>query len=250
VQPQRAVTDAQYCRLPLLFCDGIVSRGDFLQNKKIFTAEKYTREKNYTGCYDLFVTKIFLSYFRHTIDPGSSDRPSRDNFSHFRSAHMFADTDALQFLGFFAPLSLLCGAIALIDIRRGIIPNGLNLSIAGLGLLKAVIAGGVMAGAEAGCTAAAIGFIFWLLRRLYFALRKTQGLGLGDVKFLAAAALWIGVRGIPTLLLIATLTALAAAGSLQLAGRGMTRQTSLPFGPFLAIGLLLTLILQQFLSAV
>ena len=37
---------------------------------------------------------------------------------------------------------------------------------------------------------------------------------------------------------------------LQLAGRGMTRQTSLPFGPFLAIGLLLTLILQQFLSAV
>jgi len=184
------------------------------------------------------------------IDPGSPHRPSRDDFPHFRSAHMFADTDAMQFLWFFVPLSLLCGAIALIDIRRGIIPNGLNLSIAGLGLLKAVIAGGAMAGVEAGCTAAAIGFIFWLLRRLYFALRKTQGLGLGDVKFLAAATLWIGVRGIPTLLLIATLTALAAAGSLQLAGRGMTRQTSLPFGPFLAIGLLLTLILQQFLSAV
>jgi prepilin signal peptidase PulO-like enzyme (type II secretory pathway) len=100
------------------------------------------------------------------------------------------------------------------------------------------------------CEGAAIGAIFWLLKRLYFAFRKIQGLGLGDVKFLAAAALWIGVRGIPTLLLIATLTALVAAGSLQLAGRGMTRQTSLPFGPFLAIGLLLTLILQQFLSAV
>jgi leader peptidase (prepilin peptidase)/N-methyltransferase len=166
----------------------------------------------------------------------------------FRNAHMF--TDAMQFLGFFAPLSLLCGTIALIDIRRGIIPNGLNLLIAGLGLLKAVIAGGAIAGIEAGCTAVAVGAIFWLLRRLYFALRKTQGLGLGDVKFLAAAALWIGVRGIPALLLIATLTALTAAGSLQLAGRGMTRQTSLPFGPFLAIGLLLTLILQQFLSAV
>ncbi len=163
---------------------------------------------------------------------------------------MFADTDVLQFLGFFVPLGLLCGAIALIDIRRGIIPNGLNLSIAGLGLLKAVIAGGAMAGVEAAGTAAAIGLIFWLLRRLYFALRKTQGLGLGDVKFLAAATLWIGVRGIPTLLLIATLTALTAAGSLQLAGRGMTRQTSLPFGPFLAIGLLLTLIFQQFLTAV
>jgi leader peptidase (prepilin peptidase) / N-methyltransferase len=162
---------------------------------------------------------------------------------------MFADT-ATQFLGFFVPLSLLCGAIALIDIRRGIIPNGLNLSIAGLGLLKTVIAGGAGAGIEAGCTAAAVGSIFWLLRRLYVALRKTQGLGLGDVKFLAAAALWIGIQGIPTLLLLATLTALTAAGSMQLAGRGVTRQTSLPFGPFLASGLLLTTILQQFLGAV
>jgi leader peptidase (prepilin peptidase)/N-methyltransferase len=88
-----------------------------------------------------------------------------------------------------------------------------------------------------------------LLRRLYFVLRKIQGLGLGDVKFLSAAGTWIGIAGLPTLLLIATLIALAAAGSLQLAGRDMTRQTSLPFGPFLAIGLLLTLVLRQFLRA-
>lgn len=159
---------------------------------------------------------------------------------------MLADTEALPFFGFFVPLCLLCGALALIDIRRGIIPNGLNLVIAGLGLLKAAIGGGAMAGIEAGCEGAAIGVIFWLLRRLYFTLRKTQGLGLGDVKFLAAAGPWIGIAGLPALLLIATLTALAAAGRLQLAGRDMTRQTSLPFGPFLAVGLLLTMILQRF----
>jgi leader peptidase (prepilin peptidase)/N-methyltransferase len=159
---------------------------------------------------------------------------------------MLADTDALPFSGFFAPLCLLCSVLALIDIHRGIIPNGLNLLIGGLGLLKAAIAGGAMAGIQAGCEGAAIGLIFWLLRRLYFTLRKTQGLGLGDVKFLAAAGPWIGIAGLPSLLLIATLTALAAAGSLQLAGRDMTRRTSLPFGPFLAIGLLLTLVLQRF----
>ena len=159
---------------------------------------------------------------------------------------MFADTDALPFLGFFMPLCLLCGVLALIDIHRGIIPNGLNLLMAGLGLLRAGIAGGALAGTEAACEGAAIGLIFWLLRRLYFTLRKAQGLGLGDVKFLAAAGTWIGVAGLPSLLLIATLTALAAAGSLQLAGREMTRRTSLPFGPFLAIGLLLTVALQRF----
>ena len=64
-----------------------------------------------------------------------------------------------------------------------------------------------------------------------------------------AAGPWIGIAGMPMLLLIATLTALVAAGGLQLAGRDMTRQTSLPFGPFLAIGLLLTFVSQQFLGA-
>jgi len=39
-------------------------------------------------------------------------------------------------------------------------------------------------------------------------------------------------------LLIASLTALAATGMLRLAGQDMTRQTSLPFGPFLVVGLL------------
>jgi leader peptidase (prepilin peptidase) / N-methyltransferase len=161
---------------------------------------------------------------------------------------MLVDTEALQLLGFFTALFLLCGVLTLIDIRRGIIPDGLNLSIAGLGLVKTVVACGAMAGIEVACEGAIIGLTFWLLRRLYFAWRKIQGLGLGDVKFLAAATAWIGIAGIPGLLLIATLTALAAAGSLQLAGRGMTRRTSLPFGPFLASGLLLTFVSQQLLG--
>ncbi len=167
----------------------------------------------------------------------------------FCNADMSAQPETLQFLGFFAPLCLLCAALALTDIRRGIIPNGFNLSIAGLGLLKTVVTGGATAALELGCEGAAVGLIFWLLRRGYFVLRKTQGLGLGDVKFLAAAGTWIGIAGLPTLLLAATLAALAAAGGLQLAGRAMTRQSSLPFGPFLAIGLLLAVIAQQFQAA-
>jgi leader peptidase (prepilin peptidase)/N-methyltransferase len=162
---------------------------------------------------------------------------------------MPADFEALPFLAFLAPLGLLCVAVALIDLRHGIIPDGLNLSIAGLGLLKATVADGIAAGAEAAIAAFAIGALFWLLRRLYFAWRKIDGLGLGDVKFLAAATPWIGITGIPMLLLIAAITGLAAAGGLIWAGRSMTRQASLPFGPFLAMGLLLTLAMQQWLDA-
>ncbi len=99
-------------------------------------------------------------------------------------------------IGFFALLCLLSGVLAWIDIRHGIIPDWLNATIAGLGLSKAVVAGGAFAGLDAACEGAAIGVVFWLLRRLYFAFRKIQGLGLGDVKFLAAAGLWILVIGL------------------------------------------------------
>jgi leader peptidase (prepilin peptidase)/N-methyltransferase len=145
----------------------------------------------------------------------------------------------------FGLLCLLSAVLAWIDLRHGIIPDWLNLTIAGVGISKAVIIGGPLAGLEAACEGAAIGAIFWLLRRLYFAFREVQGLGLGDVKFLAAAGIWSGVAGLPVLMLVAALTALACAGVMQLAGRQLTRQTSMSFGPFLAIGLLFTLGMQQ-----
>lgn len=160
------------------------------------------------------------------------------------------DTEPFLFAGFFAMLGLLCGGLALIDFRRGIIPDALNLAVGGLGLAKAVADGGVAAGLEAIAEAIAVAAIFWLFRRLYFALRKIQGLGLGDVKFLAAAAPWVGIAGIPMLLLIAALSALLAMGGAQLAGQRLSRQMSLPFGPFLALGLLSTLAAQQWLGLI
>ncbi len=156
--------------------------------------------------------------------------------------------EAILFPGFFVLLCVLCGALALIDIRHGIIPDGLNLAIATLGLARTILAGGAMAGMEAIRDAIVVGAICWLLRRSYFAWRKMQGLGLGDVKFLAASAIWVDLPGTPMLILIAALTALVAAGGLQIAGHRLTRRTSLPFGPFLVVGLLSTLALQQWLT--
>jgi leader peptidase (prepilin peptidase)/N-methyltransferase len=161
---------------------------------------------------------------------------------------MLANSEALLFAGFYMLLCLLCGGLAVIDLRRGLIPDGLNLAIAGLGLMQAFVTDGATSAIEAAAEGLAAGAIFWLLRRLYFMLRKIDGLGLGDVKFLAAAAIWIGLAGLPTLILIAAISALAAAGGLQLAGQPMTRQTSLPFGPFLALGLLLTIPIEQWFN--
>jgi leader peptidase (prepilin peptidase) / N-methyltransferase len=160
-------------------------------------------------------------------------------------------TEPFLFAGFFATLSLLCGTLALIDFRRGIIPDALNLAVGGLGFAKAVVdGGGVTAGLEVIVETIAVAAFFWLFRYLDFALRKIQGLGLGDVKFLAAATPWVGVAGIPMLLLIAALSALLTISGAQLAGQSLTRQTSLPFGPFLALGLLSTVAAQQWFGLI
>lgn len=144
-----------------------------------------------------------------------------------------------------ALLYLATASLAWIDLRRGIIPDWLNLAIAVVGLARAAVLDGWAAALSAGCEGIIIGVIVWLLRQLYFMFRKFQGLGLGDVKLLAASGVWIGIAGVPLQLLVASLTALAAAGVVQLTGRSMTRQTTMPFGPFLALGLLVTLALQQ-----
>ena len=142
-------------------------------------------------------------------------------------------------------LSLAALALALIDLRQGIIPNWLNLAIAFDGLARSAALDGLAAALLAGCEGLIVGAIAWLLRWAYFRWRNLQGLGLGDVKLLAASGVWIGVVGVPMQLLVASLTALGAAGVLRLAGNTMTRQTSLPFGPFLALGLLIALWIQE-----
>src|SRR3954453_17086646 len=149
---------------------------------------------------------------------------------------------------FFPLLLVACGWLTWTDIRFGIIPNWLNALIAGLGLARGLAmdgSAGALTGAVAGVV---IGATLLLLRQGYFAWRGVQGLGLGDVKFLAAAGVWTGLADFPLLLLIATLAALVLAGILHLTGRAVTARTAIPFGPSLALGLLATLVLQPLLA--
>jgi leader peptidase (prepilin peptidase)/N-methyltransferase len=142
-------------------------------------------------------------------------------------------------------LGLACVWLAWIDLREGIIPDWLNLLIAAIGLVRMAALAGWAPAVAMLCEGVVIGAMVWLLRWLYFKWRKFQGLGLGDVKLLAASAVWIGVVGIPIQLLIASVTALAAAGLMRLSKQPVTRLTALPFGPFLAFGLLAAILLQQ-----
>ncbi|MGJ5206106.1 prepilin peptidase [Bradyrhizobium sp. HKCCYLR20261] len=136
-----------------------------------------------------------------------------------------------------------CAGLIWTDLRSGILPDGMNALVAASGFVQAAWAD-LQDALWTAAAALAVGAVLLLLRRLYFIARGRQGLGLGDVKFLMAATFWTGLAGLPILLLMATLSALATVLVLYSTGRPLSGQTALPFGPFLVGGLLAVLVLR------
>jgi leader peptidase (prepilin peptidase)/N-methyltransferase len=136
-----------------------------------------------------------------------------------------------------ATVALGCFLIALsaIDVATYRLPDAgtLPLLLLGLGVMGAIGAEPLIwhiVGALAGyavLAAVAVGY-----RRV----RGTDGLGLGDAKMAAAGGAWVGPAGLPTVILVASVSALvilALAPSL----RRNERIRIIPFGPFLALGI-------------
>ena len=125
--------------------------------------------------------------------------------------------------------------LAVIDSRHMILPNTLNAMLAASGLAQAVVIGrphvlDAVLGALLG--AAVLGGFAALYRRV----RGIDGLGRGDVKFAAAAGLWIGWQDVSLMLFVAAWSALIFV-AVQAARTGEWHLTTrVPFGPFLAIG--------------
>ena len=145
-------------------------------------------------------------------------------------------------LSLYQPMALgfvlaIAAAISVIDYCRMVIPDRLNLLLAAGGLLVSLVLPPVdlmasLAGILVG------GFGLWLFRWGYRRARGREGIGLGDVKFLAAAGAWTGVEGLAPLLLTGSVAALGYAGIRTLVGRPLIASDRLPFGPFLCAGLL------------
>jgi len=138
---------------------------------------------------------------------------------------------ALPSLALFAGLAI----AALIDARYLILPDGPLLVIAGCGVVFRLTTPDQIVAALA---AAAFGFV--LFRALGWSYEKARGhpgLGPGDARLFGLAGLWLGWDGLPTALLIATVSALIAALIARRDGGLAAAREPLPFGPHLALGL-------------
>ena len=138
-------------------------------------------------------------------------------------------------------LSLL--TLALIDARLYVLPDLITLPLMWLGLLINTQAH--FASATAAVLGAIVGYLsLWTIYWLFKLLRNKEGMGYGDFKLSAAIGAWLGWQALPSVVLVASLTALCTAAVLLLAGRLRIEQP-MPFGPFLAFAGFLTMCVDQ-----
>jgi len=146
---------------------------------------------------------------------------------------LFLDTIDAVFCALLAATTLI---IAVVDLHRFEIPDPANIAVFLLGLgwsqawgfdldalIQAVLRSLVTAG------------LLLAVRAGYRAVRKIDGLGLGDVKLAGAGAAWLSYPHIALVCLIAVVAAIAViVARYAVAGERMSAHAAVPFGTFLA----------------
>jgi leader peptidase (prepilin peptidase) / N-methyltransferase len=151
-------------------------------------------------------------------------------------AALVVDAEALMVTVVFGWVLL---ALAVMDLHSLFLADALTLPLIPTGLafclwLEPEAIWAHVAGAVAG--AAVLAALSWG----YFRLRGREGLGLGDVKLMAAAGAWVGVGGLGTVILWAVMVNAIMIALDHLRGRPLSATTQVPLGTGLATGLWLT----------
>ena len=128
--------------------------------------------------------------------------------------------------------------LSVTDLEAGIIPDKVLLALAPLGLAYQYVTGDVTLGLAGGALA---GGVAYAIRYAFKRLRGRDALGLGDVKYFAVAGLWLGPFGLPAFMVVSGVAGIAFALLWRRFGGGR----EFPFGPALALGLLLCLLFPE-----
>lgn len=140
--------------------------------------------------------------------------------------------------------TLMC--LTAIDLQHQLLPDGLTLGLLWLGLLANTLH--LFAPLQSAILGAVCGYLsLWLVMKGFFLLTGKIGMGHGDFKLLAALGAWFGWSMLPTILLIASILG-AIAGMTYLKLTKQSKETPIPFGPFLCLAGFFVLFFNQYLG--
>ena len=120
-----------------------------------------------------------------------------------------------------------------IDLEHQILPNVITLPGIAIGLMFSLIAS---PGWKDALVGAALGAgVLYGIAAAYYAVRREEGMGMGDVKMLAMIGAFLGWQGVLVTLVLSSFSGAAIGLALIAAQRGGMK-LALPFGTFLAAG--------------
>ena len=137
--------------------------------------------------------------------------------------------------------------IFFIDLKHYIIPNILTFSLMIIGFIKSFdpnlnsmfpnyinsLIGGIF------------GYgIIWLIIFIYKAIRKKEGMGLGDAKLFGAIGFWFGWVSIPLIIFLSSIIALIHVIP-SLLNRSKNISSQIPFGPYIILATLIYVVFES-----
>lgn len=130
-------------------------------------------------------------------------------------------------------------ALTFIDLDTQLLPDSLTLPLAWAGLLTNL--SGRFVPLDEAVMGAVIGYCsLWLVYHLFRLLTGKEGMGFGDFKLLAALGAWLGWKMLLPIVLVASLAG-AIVGIGLILFKVQARSKPIPFGPWLAMGGLVSL---------
>ncbi len=129
-----------------------------------------------------------------------------------------------------------------IDLEHHLLPNVITLPGIVVGLLFALLG---PPGWQASLLGVLLGGgVLYAIAAGYYAVRKEEGMGMGDVKMLAMIGAFLGWQSVLLTLVLASLSGAVIGLALIVVQRGSMKY-ALPFGTFLAIGALVAMLAGQ-----
>ena len=135
--------------------------------------------------------------------------------------------------------------LVLIDLKHQLLPDSLTLGLLWLGLIANTQA---LFTDLSSAVLSAVGayLILWLFIKLFYLITGKEGMGHGDFKLFAAFGAWFGWIALPFILLLSSICG-ALTGIIYLKITKKSKDTPIPFGPFLCMAAVIYLFWGNFL---